>query len=348
VNLRLTTARSVARAVFVLTLVASAGAARADGRDPVAAEALFEAGRQAMQRADYAAACPRFAESQRLDPAAGTLINLADCEEHLGHLATAWEAWQEAVTLLPLDDNRRPGAKRRAAQIEQKVPHLTIKLAADAPPDTRVLRDALELGAASLGIALPVDPGPHAVRATAAGHEESTTKVTLGEGESRVIEVAPGAAVAPAASSGVTPPASAPTLPPASASSPAPVPTPVAPAHAPVDHRGLRIAGWVSGGVGLAGIALGATTGVLAIGKKSTVEAECDPTRGGCSQAGFDASRSGHTLALVSDVGFIAGAALTAVGVWLVITYRPSAGEPPPIVVAPTPSGASISWRGSF
>jgi hypothetical protein len=348
VNPRHSTARGVARAVCVLTLVASVGAARADGRDPVAAEALFEAGRQAMQRGDFAAACPRFAESQRLDPAAGTLINLADCEEHLGHLATAWEAWQEAVTLLALDDNRRPGAKRRAAQIEQKVPHLTIKLAADAPPDSHVLRDALELGAASLGIALPVDPGPHAVRVSAAGHEESTTKVTVGEGESRVIEVAPGPAVAPASSSAVPPPSAAPTPPSAAASSAPLAPSHVAPPPAPVDHPRLRLAGWITGGVGLAGIAVGAAAGALAIGKKSTVQSECDPARGGCSQAGFDASRAGHSLALVSDVGFVAGAALTAVGVWLVIAYRAPSGEPPPLVVAPTPTGASISWQGRF
>ncbi len=193
---RLPFARAVAGVAGAAALLVGApGAARADTRDPVAAEALFEAGRKAVQKGDYASACPRFAESQRLDPAAGTLLNLADCEEHIGHLATAWESWQEAIALLPVDDNRRPTAKKRAAAIEQRVPHLTIRLAPDAPRDARVRRDAVELGDASLGIPLPVDAGSHEVHVTAPGRQDFSTTVTLAEGESRVVEVRPGAAV---------------------------------------------------------------------------------------------------------------------------------------------------------
>src|SRR5580692_11189003 len=95
---------------FVAIALAVAGAvsgseARAESIDPAVADALFRKGREAAEKGDWATACPKFAESQRLDPAPGTLLNLADCEEHLGQLASAYEHFKTAVeTMAPSDD----------------------------------------------------------------------------------------------------------------------------------------------------------------------------------------------------------------------------------------------------
>src|SRR5687768_5789067 len=64
-------------------------------RDPAAAEALYRAGRDAAKKGDWEKACAQFAESQRLDPAPGTLLNLADCEERRGLIASAWTHYTE-------------------------------------------------------------------------------------------------------------------------------------------------------------------------------------------------------------------------------------------------------------
>ena len=53
-------------------------------RDPIAAEALFERGKQLVEQGHTAEACAAFAESQRLDPAGGTLLRLALCHEASG------------------------------------------------------------------------------------------------------------------------------------------------------------------------------------------------------------------------------------------------------------------------
>lgn len=54
------------------------------------------AARGLVQKGDWAAACPKFEESERLDPGIGTLYHLADCYEHVGRLATAWGLFDAA------------------------------------------------------------------------------------------------------------------------------------------------------------------------------------------------------------------------------------------------------------
>ncbi len=130
--------RGLCRALALLLVTAVAAPAAADKRDPVAADALFRDARKAMTRGDFDTACAKLAESQRLDPAAGTAFNLADCEEKRGHLASALGRWRESIDLLRPGDARRKIATDRATALEPRVPKVALRLAADAPPGTRV------------------------------------------------------------------------------------------------------------------------------------------------------------------------------------------------------------------
>src|SRR5688572_14497853 len=112
------------------------------------AEALFRQGRELMNEGKYDAACPKFAESHRLDPGGGTLLNLAVCHEGQGKLATAWAEFQEALALARADgrEDRTTLAEQRIAAIEPELARLTVTLPSHAADDTVVSVNGTPLG----------------------------------------------------------------------------------------------------------------------------------------------------------------------------------------------------------
>src|SRR5262245_61539276 len=101
--------------IFMLAL--RAGSARADATDPPSAEALFRAARQSQTAGDIGKACDLFEESYRLDPAGGTLLNLAACEERAGRITKAWELYRRVVDTLPAGDDRIALAEAREKEL---------------------------------------------------------------------------------------------------------------------------------------------------------------------------------------------------------------------------------------
>src|SRR6476646_7884960 len=106
--------RLPAAAVVSCLLAFAAAEARADP----AAEALFRSGREAVDRGDWQTACARFEESHRLEPAVGTVFNLANCREKLGQLASAWQRFREVKERLPPGDERSAVTDQRIAALE--------------------------------------------------------------------------------------------------------------------------------------------------------------------------------------------------------------------------------------
>src|SRR5689334_22746525 len=109
--------------------------ARAD--DPVA-DALYQEGRRAVIAKDWATACKKFQESHDREPAPGTLLNLADCEENRGRLVDALAHFEAAGRLFQVGDERVTYAKQRASGIERRVPKLTLRLHPTSPTGTVV------------------------------------------------------------------------------------------------------------------------------------------------------------------------------------------------------------------
>lgn len=300
-----------------------ASGASAQPRDPVAAEALFDAGREALRRGDYEAACAKLRESYELDPAPGALLNLGDCEEKRGKIAAAWSLFRQLARELPSTDDRRPIAQARAAALEDRVPKLVIRLAPGAPAGTVVRRAGLPVGAGSLGSPLPVDPGPIEVTASAPGRTTKVFTVELAEGSRSELLVAPGD-------------------PETTAGKEAPLPAPAEARRSP-----LRTLGLISAGVGVIGLGVGAAFGLRAIGKKDAAEAYCNEGNV-CAQEGIDLQEEGVAAGTISTVAFAAGAAALGAGAVLFFTAPAptQAASAPAATLGVGPGGvvATLVW----
>lgn len=294
-------------AAAIAVAIGDAGTALAAG-DEAAAEALFVEAKKLAGQKRYAEACPKFAESNRLDRGAGTMIHLGDCYEKNHQLASAWATFKEAASAAQALGRKdwEKLATQRASGLEPKLAHLTIKV--DAPVEKlTVQRDGTEVSSASWGVPIPVDAGEHKVRASAPGYREAAVASTVAK-DGQAVEV-----VVPPL---VREPSAAPVAPIVLA----PEPGPVAPDRAAASSSTQRTIGFVVGGIGIAGLAVGAVTGLMAIGKKNDAKDVC-PDDGACaSRAAVDAADSARTLGTVSTIGVIAGGALLVGGAALALT----------------------------
>jgi hypothetical protein len=186
-------------ALIILTVVGGwGGPARGDGRghetDVALAEALFQQGKRLLEKGDVAAACPKLAESQRLDEATGTLLALAMCHESEGRLASAWAEYAEVVARAQTEGrtDRERAARQSVRALEPRLSTLTIVVPDAAAIDgLEVARDGVPLNAAGWSTAVPVDPGPHVVTARAPGRISWSASLPIGAVADRVTVTVP-------------------------------------------------------------------------------------------------------------------------------------------------------------
>ena len=178
-------------AVVILTGAVVAERARAQPSDASAvAEQLFNQARELAKANRWAEACPRFEASLRADSVLGTRLNLAVCYEHIGKLASAWGLFREAIELATkARDKRRDYAQQQADALEPRLPRLTISVSEPPRAGLIVMRDGAAVDVGALGVALYVDPGPHAITASAPGFEAVTQTVTLVEGKAETLAI---------------------------------------------------------------------------------------------------------------------------------------------------------------
>jgi hypothetical protein len=304
---------------------------------PVAAnvaQVLFEQAREEMKRGAYEEACPKLAESQRLDPSSGTLLNLVLCEEGMGKVATAWLHARELLDVLPAGDVRRPIAERKLAQLSPRVPKLTVRLSSTAPPGTRVALDGVDLGPAGLGVPVPVDPGPHRATVTALVRSERSEAISLKEGQQIEWVLQP------------SPEGPGPEPPDARQEATAPLPRGLAPAKLPVPRPPARPSNWgrwAAFGVGAAGLVAGGVLGALALDRRSTVLANC-PDKQCRDPSGLDAAQQGQALLVGSVCALGVGVAGAGLGAYLVLRGDSGAAAGAALKSSSVPRGVVVTY----
>ena len=118
--------------IFVLVLTAVATAQPQP--NPEGAR-LFEEGRELAKDGKFEQACDKFEKSLELDPAIGTQLNYADCQEQLHHNAQAWRLFDSAADAEKITKPERAAfARSRADKLLAKVGVVILKIVQpDAP-----------------------------------------------------------------------------------------------------------------------------------------------------------------------------------------------------------------------
>jgi hypothetical protein len=284
--------------------------ALAQGARENPAEAAFREGRALMQTGDLERACAKLAESQNLEPAAGTLLNLAECQEKRGLSASAWATYQEAAKASSARGRAdwEKLAKSKVESLARIMPRVTYT----AEGGTTVTQDGVSV---RLDEPLPIDPGTHAVEGTRPSSKAPFNKTfEIRNGDKLTIAIKFDDA------------------------GPAPVPTPQ-PTIPPKkeeesDGSGMRTIGLIVAGVGIAGLGVGTVTGIMAMGKHDDAVASCPsyPDRCPADGSGTRLNEEARDLASISTIAFIGGGALVVVGA--VLFFVAPSGKSPVTVTA--------------
>ena len=252
--------------------------------DIATADALYQEGRRLAAERRFAEACGRFEGSMSLLPRLGVQLNVAECYERLGKIASAWVAYGEAAALAHrMADTREALAWQRREALEPRLSRLAITVAPGASvADLVVKRDGAEVPRSAFGVGIPVDPGEHIVEATAPDRVGWSARVVV---------------VHEAEIAGVTIPELA--------------RTGVAASLAPTPRLGARrptLATWLVAGTGAASMAAGVVLGVSARSLWRQARPGCDSSNA-CSDAALALVERSRRDGNLSSAAFVVGGA---------------------------------------
>lgn len=328
--------RRAFRLLLALSGAALPAAANPSAADKAAAEALFQEAQSLMAAGNVSAACGKFESSYSLDPGLGAKLYLADCYDRSGKSASAWALFKEAQAIAQTTGqaDREKSATERAADLEQRLSRLELRVPTEGlPPNVELTLNGSPIPSASLGSALPVDPGTQTIVARAAGYKPRTVSVDVPIGPvTKSVDV-------PALEREPKRPA------PAAATTTA-VPPPVEGSSGNVQ----RVLGYTTGALGLVSLGASGFFAYRASSLDNDSRANCltnDPNA--CTPAGASQRDDARTNGNLATGTFIAGAVLTGAGLVLVLT-APSRDDKPRVGLRTsfTPGGAGLLVTGAL
>jgi hypothetical protein len=324
----------VACAAILTPCAARAQAPAGDAK--AAAEALYEEGHTLDEQGRYAQACPKYAESLRLDPGIGVMLHLASCWEKAGKPASAWAEYREAEQVAArAGDNRSEVARTRAEALEARLHRLTIVVSpAAAVEGLAIVRDGETVGKAQWGAPVPVDPGAHTVVAIAPDKRRWQTSFVAGDVPGETTLTIPPLVAEPGAD--------------ASGAAPAP-PVEPTPSHTTASRwGGQRIAAVASAAAGVVFVGLGAGFGIATKVKLDQSNSSgCQPGNR-CTVAGAALRNDALDDGRIATIAFVAGLAAVAGGAVLWFTAPRRSGAQVGVTALPGMAGGAASIVGRW
>ncbi|HEU4407920.1 MAG TPA: CDC27 family protein [Polyangiaceae bacterium] len=312
-----TPARRAARpsrwAPFALAL-ALAPPARAQSTSANEAREAFRAGISLEQAGDWERALKKFRDAAGFKSTPQVRFHIARCLEKLGHWTEAIGAYELAMADATGADRNEimKHAKPAVEALRGKVPKLVLERGPGAELSTVQLNDT-EVGSASFGQPMALNPGGHVLKVSEGGATEEQI-VVMAEGETKTVVIRP----------------------PKKAATPPPPPAPSQPlAPAPEPEAGSNWLPWGLMGVGAASLAAAGVFVVLRQQRLNDLEDQCGPDRDNCPASAKSLYDDGKRFSLLANVTGGVGAAALGAGVVLLLV------QPKGKDAAPTASSAT-------
>ena len=292
------------------------------------ARSVAVAGREAFNAGDYETALGQFRRAYTLYPAPTVVLYEARTLEKMGLLLEAAEAYVRTTqTPVPSD---APGqfaeaiaaARQEERALRARIPTLTLRVdgVSANDPNLEVSINGRAIGAAQLGQAQRLNPGTYRIKGSIGGDRSDIAELVLSEGQKASVALSP------------------------------PAPTVIHPAPTTInDERpaspgdSLRLAAYVSGGVGLVGVGGGIVTGLMAVKKHGEAVSECQDNT--CDPGLI---KDFHSMRTVSTVFYGVGAAGLAAGIvfWLVAPSASDASQAR--AIQPWTDARTLGVQGAF
>jgi tetratricopeptide (TPR) repeat protein len=319
------------------------------GQDAAGAELLVKEGQKYVAAGQLAEGCATFARALELQVHPRILVNLADCHEKQGKLASALAEYSEARRLSKERSDSDPREQKRQAYAEEKIQSLEPRISflqvdIDVKPaGFQLLRGDRPV---PVGAKIAVDPGAYSLTAQAPGYSPWKLEITIqGEGTTRVVKVPP---LQPETTATPSSAASSPPPPSSAAASAQPPGSPVASTVSPPGPR-RTTAGWAVAGGGLAAVGVGIFFAQWAHSAYTKADGLC-PEHKHCQRDAMDQRDTAERRANVANATVSLGIAAMGIGTYLLRTSPGPEHEGTTATGTPWvgPDGAGILVRGRF
>jgi len=303
-------------------------AAAQDKKELSKARAQFQRAIELEQAGNYSTALEQFRDVGQVRMTPQVRFHIASCEEKLGRLVTALGGYQLAFADADsVGEDFKAEVDAAVTRLQASIPKLLIQRGGGAEA-AEIQLDGVTLGASSVGVPVPLDPGPHAISAKAPGALPFSQTVTILENEQKTVDVT----LAP------EPQEARPTV-------------GVGSSGVPGDKSNPRLIPYVIGGVGIASL-IG--SGVLFALRQSTysdLEAQCGPNHDQCPSSAAGDYSNLKLYNVTSQVALGVGVACIGTSVTMLLLQRkhsaPSTSAMTLVPSAPN-SLAGVSWAGRF
>lgn len=278
--------------------------------DRASAQELLKEGNQLSGDGEYVEALGKFQQAYARYPSPKLLLNIGTTLRQLGRNVEAAQAYESYLAAPDADPARSAPLRRILEEIDALVGRLEVKV---SPPDATVSLDGVVIPVPAGGASIRIEPGTHKLVGEKKGLPTAvqTFSVTRGQRSATLLALTPQPVVK------VTPP--------------------------------LRIAGWIVGSLGVAGLAASGAAAITAATQNGLAKSHCDLATSHCDAQGFDAGSAAKTTAKVSTALLVAGGAAATAGLVLVL-LPPAKARPiePSLAFGVGPLGGSITIEGWF